>query len=425
MTLTVTKDEMSEFYKRVYPVDLVASWLSVADVTSSPATYLARREFCFTLIGDIFTRFRSYGSSAALRAELVKSAPEKIDIGAVYSALPTLRQITACVPLERELVFDIDMSDYDTVRQCCQGKKVCALCWQWMTVAARVIRHVVSRHFGFHQFLPVFSGRRGLHIWVCDAKARLLSDDQRGAIVGYMSVVSSRSSVNVSAGRHQHVLHPLITELGDILTAAFVKVFESPSVEVVDGDSVGTTQTVENTNCMFLNPKAALLVWTTLKGIETGARGTTRSLADIIGDHSAGTTTVQPQDWERVKKLAHDRPESAGVALLSLRYALLYPRLDEKVSARRDHLLKLPFCVHPATRKLCVPLTWEQLDRFNPATTPPLLDDLLHAGCIDPAWQQPLVTLVAQLKAECARGKKEPTDDDVAAAPPSQKRRTA
>jgi DNA primase small subunit len=41
-------------------------------------------------------------------------------------------------PVQRELVIDIDMSDYDELRTCGSGGHICGRCWPFMAVAIEV-----------------------------------------------------------------------------------------------------------------------------------------------------------------------------------------------------------------------------------------------------------------------------------------------
>lgn len=45
---------------------------------------------------------------------------------------------------ERELVFDIDLSDYDDVRNCCKEGNVCKKDWPFMAAAIKVTSQLES-----------------------------------------------------------------------------------------------------------------------------------------------------------------------------------------------------------------------------------------------------------------------------------------
>jgi len=113
----------------------------------------------------------------------VSRVPHKIDIGAVFNQAPSKKiDNKVFVPLEKEMVFDIDMDSYDEVRSCCSGANVCQKCWKFLNVAAKLLNDLVKDEFMFENCLWVFSGRRGVHCWICDPEARNMTNEQRTAV---------------------------------------------------------------------------------------------------------------------------------------------------------------------------------------------------------------------------------------------------
>ncbi|GLU05958.1 hypothetical protein SLE2022_230300 [Rubroshorea leprosula] len=203
------------YYRKLFPYADMVKWMSYGNGnTCIPNTipvlygkhpgcdvsYFGRREFSFTIQNDIYIRYQSFNSLSELENSVKEKCPLKIDVGAVYSVDPAKRNAyeqkdgNVFTAVERELVFDIDISDYDDVRYCCQGVDVCLDCWPLMTIAIKVIDTALRDDFGFIHILWAYSGRRGVHCWVCDSKARRLTDERRGAIADYFRVYKVQTS---------------------------------------------------------------------------------------------------------------------------------------------------------------------------------------------------------------------------------------
>ncbi|KAA0034894.1 amino acid permease 3-like [Cucumis melo var. makuwa] len=64
-------------------------------------------------------------------------------------------------------------------------------------------------------------------------------------------------------------------------------------------------------------------------------------------------------------------------------FSFTYPRLNLEVTKHMNHLLKAPFCVHPKTGRICVPIDPEHCDEFDPTTVPTVAQLLEELNAAD------------------------------------------
>ena len=191
-----------QYWQNECPFHLLASWLS----RHGP---LLHRDFSFRSIHkpDLVHRFEHFESGDALQSYALQTIPTRIDIGGIYNSPPMSEwkreqeqqqggPVGGGLPplfiVARELVFDVDVSDYfplnGTVqRTCCADNKgVCRRCWVLLACAAELLRHLLTEQLGLQHLMFVFSGKKGIHVWVLDEETHLWSEAQRKTIVQWI-----------------------------------------------------------------------------------------------------------------------------------------------------------------------------------------------------------------------------------------------
>ncbi len=177
---------LSDYYSTDFDINALSA---VIDFTK-----FSTREFGFANLGGKFFRNMSFENPKALIEFLVDRTPYHAYVGASYNAPPSREDpIHTLEWLGHELVFDIDLNEYDAVRQfvCeCQGAdQVCMRCWELVNLAVRIIDETLRLDFGMNEITWNFSGRRGVHGWIFDHAAFSLNQEQRMSIIDYLSVI--------------------------------------------------------------------------------------------------------------------------------------------------------------------------------------------------------------------------------------------
>lgn len=301
---------------------------------------------------------------ARFRKDILKMNPSRFEIGPVYSTNPRDRKTLRggqMKPVSKELVFDIDLTDYDDIRTCCVKANICAKCWAFVTMAIKVIDSALREDFGFEHILWVYSGRRGAHAWVCDPRARSLPDDRRRALAGYLEILKGGSQsgkrVNLKRPLHPHILRSL-----EILKHSFAQ------TTLVDQDTFLGSEQAER--ILSLLPDKTLNEALRRKWDSSPDRPSTSKWADIDALAKTGkSSTLNPTTLRDAKQD------------IVLEYT--YPRLDAEVSKKMIHLLKSPFVIHPGTGRVCVPIDPQKADEFDPLSVPTVVNLLAEIDAYD------------------------------------------
>ncbi|KAJ4468326.1 prim-pol domain-containing protein [Lentinula aciculospora] len=380
-----SEEVLLTFYRRLYPFKQLFKWLNRGPERTEKETRLfPYREFAFTLRNDAYLRYNSYPSDIEMKKHVCLLTPSRFEIGPVYSAQPkdkkTVRP-THFKAEKREVVFDIDMTDYDPIRTCCSEADICKRCWGFIAIAVEILDTAIRDQFGYTQLLWVYSGRRGIHLWISDKEAFELTDDQRKAMVEYLTVIKNGKEpgkrVNVRFGMKD--LPPTLKYFCRYFCHCYYEAHVSPRDACQAINKTFDELILQDQDC-FGSQEG----YETLLSLIPDAKLASR-LREKWSQKPDSPSYIK---WDEMKveikelkdKNARQNMRNAMEDIL-LQYA--YPRLDAEVSKHRNHLLKAPFCIHPKTGRICVPVDPHRIREFDPSEVPTvgqLLAELDAAG---------------------------------------------
>ena len=313
----IKKDRLREFYKTQFDPQILFSVLGERE--------LRYREFGFESLEGTFYRNISFPSKDDLMDHLISSVPGSIYIGSIYSEPPSRdKPIHSLEWRGHELVFDIDLSDYE--RTCdCKAKEICSKCWSLMRTAVYFLDETLRDDFGFSKIQWCFSGRRGIHAWVADKESFKLTQRQRTAIVEYLTFVKGEDKDARIESRTKPVLNNRIHRWID---KAFLE-------EATKEDL---------TTAGFSKNKVSEIIR------ERKKKGITNGLL------------------RRIYSTADNRQYDYMIRMR-------YPRLDTKVSIDLRRLLRAPGSIHGGSGKLCRVLSSSEIESFDPIGEPSIFED--------------------------------------------------
>lgn len=386
MTSAANSNPLSVYYKDFYPFQPLVAWLTQTDAGAT-AEPLVNREIAYTLNNNAVVRHRCYANWQQMRDSIAALNPLRFEVGPHYAtSLAQYDMFNRCGGTDmlevaaRELVFDIDMDDYDDVR-CCEcvsllppsmsKNALCLRCWPLMTAAIAITDAALRDAFGFRRLLWVFSGRRGVHCWVSDAAAQRMSATQRRKCMEFLnlSVAGASGTTARRVKLPERTLAPHERRAYALALPHFLHYAEQQSL----------FHGVER----YKRVLDLLPLQSTREFLHARWSGSSSS--------TAGSTAWR---WEQlcaaVTRDAANHPEYTARphVIEEIVLTFVYPRFDVNVTLPLNHLLKAPFVVHPSTRRICVPIDPAHAEQFNPLLVPtleqvvggerPLEDDIIR-----------------------------------------------
>lgn len=398
------------YYALCFPYKKIFNWLSYSRTTKSgkaiKSDYFNRREISYMVPSkdnqdeEFCIRHLCYSKAKDFEEDVKRYNPKRIDIGPVCDIIPSKSKDNTHdkpVAIEREFVIDIDMTDYDNIRTCCKGKTICESCWKFLTAAYEVLKASLEEDFGFEHILWVFSGRRGIHAWVCDERARVMDNSVRGGVSRYLDISVSNEKMDnyVIDGIHRNPDYPLFRRSYDILKEKFEdfvvkeQAFFIYKVNIEKVLKILKRFLSKHKNGKSLLDKCDRLQRELYKDLDSKLYDFKQEFKrPYKGKNYEYQSEISLEVYKQILNFFTLHPEISDIQpklKMEIVIGLMYPKIDFHVSAQTNHLLKCPFNIHSGTGLLSIPI--DDFDNFKISDVPYVQDVVAYQK--KKGWKHP------------------------------------
>lgn len=347
----MSRTALACYYTQQYPCEEIHAMLAMGSEASA-----SRREVSLQFPGNsnVYAQKQlSRNTPGELRHSMQFQCAESLHMGQM---LPEEALYSGLEP-RKELVFDIDCTDYTRFCECEGQKRFCAFCWRLhITGTILILRHFLCRRLGIDErhLLWVFSGGKGIHCFV-NARAYLpLGDPERTRLFRLMQCAKDDWTRLVELTVQLATQHP-----------DFMEQLEEHFVKNVlrQCDALCNTK-LRDYLVHLLGREFPLIYINTMKAWAQYEAGDRIARADP----NEPPPNESEQRWclmQRVEMNVSGFDPRQPRASQCLMLRLMWPMLDAGPLAL-NHRIKLPFSIH-SSQRVALPMSAEQLLEMNVA----------------------------------------------------------
>ena len=360
---------MDHYYKTVFPAQSLHAFATRSAATANASFNADQREFGTEAVDGTFRRWKACSNPSELKKLVAQHGIGKLNMGAVYERPVSMRfklpSTESMKPIGRELIIDVDLTDYSHFAVPKDDLELNDKMFTVVGIAIELLKDVLEQNFGFKDFLAVYSGRRGAHLYVLDQRAFDLAEEARRAIASFFSPpyrtfhpskrLAFRFLVDVwpsssTFGRNS----PFTTRLMEFFEDVGLRSSRDGGLGILDSKFQREAFLGMCEVSFFLSKFDMSMIF---------ARATCG--LDCYKMIVAAVSRVEDEA----------KREGAELKILETVLTYLFPRIDSAVTSGMGHMLKAPYSVHPSTKRVSTPF-FGCMTEFCPSK---------HSFCVD-SW---------------------------------------